>query len=670
MSLLQMSLSGAVMILAVVVIRALAIHRLPKKVFLLLWDVVLVRLLIPYFWPSALSVYSLLARCKPRAESIKDIPAAQLLPVTPPIPAAVTPGYSGAGTAAAPVDLWALLWLAGALGCAVFFAIAYLKCRGEFKVSLPVDNDYAKQWLCEHPIHRTIEIRQSDRITAPLTYGVFHPVILMPKAADWDDVDSLRYVLAHEYVHICRFDAVTKLVLTAAACVHWFDPAVWVMVVLANRDIELSCDEAVVRRLGEDTKTAYAMTLIRMEEVRSGFIPLYNSFSKNALEERIIAIMKIKRTSLVSVLSAIVLVVGIVFAFATSGQTAEAKGLRDNAAINAAQSAEQELTIGSYTDPSGRKIYYTWEDSGETWIQSGEELQIHYTLQDVEWWTAEEYAAWLENEKKELQAVIGSRAWTSSDGWFTWTQEKVDETIAMYEGVLENIENGMLYSRTADGEGDLFGMILDSAAAEMKVCEDTVSAADFSPYTPYGLKWDEDKEALFWNGRRVRYFLDGADLDGMGGMAIWLEYADGELEGEVDVRAVRKRVKNADGSIDPMGPLTGLETYSQAEFDARTFYAPVLEAETSVIAEDTAAAEQGTSFEDRFARYADFGITYVEAEGASGAGNVYFNGRLVRRFADIAPDGSAFSFTSAKQGGITLRTLYDSNGRLAGVETV
>ena len=60
-------------------------------------------------------------------------------------------------------------------------------------------------------------------------------------------------------------------------CVHWFNPLVWVMYILANRDIELSCDEAVVRLFGENAKTDYAQALISMEETRSGLTPLCNN---------------------------------------------------------------------------------------------------------------------------------------------------------------------------------------------------------------------------------------------------------------------------------------------------------------------------------------------------------------------------------------------------------
>jgi len=316
MSLLQMSFSGAAMILTVVVIRALALHKLPKKTFLALWGVVLVRLLVPYSIPSAFSVYSLAGQLTSTENQTAAAPAAPAVPVLP------LEGTAHGAAAIAPdpaipvFDLWTAVWLLGVLGCGTFFAAAYFKCRREFQASLPVNNDYADRWLQTHRRRRPVTLRQSDRISAPLTYGVFRPVILMPKTTDWTDEEALAYVLAHEYVHICRFDAVTKLVLAFALCVHWFNPLVWIMYVLANRDIELSCDEAVIRGFGERTKSAYAMTLIRMEETKSGLSPQCNHFSKNAIEERIEAIMKYKKSSVFAVALAVVLVFGAATAFA------------------------------------------------------------------------------------------------------------------------------------------------------------------------------------------------------------------------------------------------------------------------------------------------------------------------------------------------------------------
>ena len=652
MSLMQMSLSGAVMILTIAVIRTLSINKLPKKAFLALWGMAAARLVIPYSFRSAFSVYSLLGRLAAAGEAMNDRLAVSFTPVVPAQNAMSVPEAAAFNTAAGAADPWVAIWAVGTLLCAAFFAAAYWKCRREFNASLPVDNDnmYVKVWLSEHRIYRPIEIRQSGRISAPLTYGVFRPVILMPKTTDWDDQDTLKYVLTHEFVHIRRFDAVTKLVVTAVLCVHWFNPAVWLMYVLANRDIELSCDETVIRRFGERAKSAYAMALIRMEETRSGLAPLCNNFSKNAIEERIMAIMKIKKTSPAALIASAVLVACVTTAFATSAQVA------------------------------------------------GNASTARFTAAGVEWWTYDEYRAWLENEKVELQGMIGQKAWTGSRGEFVWTQEIVDETVAMYEGVLENIKNGMLYSKTIDGE-DAFCTLPSGTDTETEVHEGDASASDFTIYEPYGLIWDEGERALFWNGQRVRYFLDGADLDGAGAMAVRFEYLDAEFEGEIDVHTVRRRVQNDDGSFDPQGPLTGLEKYSQAEYDINTDTlraAAALEAvsvgsavseaayagtavsgavalenvDGEISAAEGNAAEPGTGFDDIFEKYAPFGITYEEAEGNSGRGNVYYNGQLVSRFTDLTPDGGAFTFTSAGQGSLTVKTVYDDDGRLTGVEVV
>lgn len=87
-------------------------------------------------------------------------------------------------------------------------------------------------------------LRQSDQISTPLTYGVLRPVILMPKNTDWDITLHIQYILSHEHVHICRFDALMKLVAALVLCIHWFNPFVWVLYFLYNRDLELTCDES------------------------------------------------------------------------------------------------------------------------------------------------------------------------------------------------------------------------------------------------------------------------------------------------------------------------------------------------------------------------------------------------------------------------------------------
>lgn len=369
MSLLQMSFAGGVMILAITVIRTLAIDHLPKKTFLALWGIAVVRLLLPFSIPSAFSVYSLLCS----RVSGKDVAENPLAVVLMPVEVAGQKATMSTNI----FSVWVVIWAVGALICALVFGVAYWKCRQKFQTSLPVENDFIRYWLNKHQQKRPISVRQSSRFSAPLTYGVFHPVILMPISTEWENTKSLQYVLAHEYVHIRRFDSVTKLVLISTLCVHWFNPLVWVMYILANRDIELSCDEAVVHLLGESAKAAYARTLISMEETRNSFAPLCNNFSKNAIEERITAIMKIKKASIPSLVLALALICGVTTAFATSANAQRVDPVEQNGNINIVDksTATPQIadTFGAFFKKDGKPAEFdTNEAQMATPVQSGD----------------------------------------------------------------------------------------------------------------------------------------------------------------------------------------------------------------------------------------------------------------------------------------------------------
>ena len=559
MSFLQMSLTGGVMIAVSTLLRALAMNHVPKKTFLALWGAALVRLLVPVSLPSPLSVYSLLAR--ERAARLPEVAA-----VVTRLPSAIPAGQASAQETAASLSVWSIVWIAGALLCAAFFAVAYCKCRREFRMSLPVENDYTRRWLAEHPLRRRLAIRQSDRVSSPLTFGVLRPVILMPKAIDWTDERALAYVLEHEFVHIRRFDALWKLLLIAAACAHWFNPLVWAMYVLANRDLELSCDETVVRRFG-GARASYARVLIGMEAEKSGFAPLCNHFSRTAIEERITAIMKTKKITFLSLLLAAALIAGTVTVFATSelkptgavteetagaaasdgaeavesgeplkrGDEYRAAGIAergshwyydgksvamiydDNGGIYTDESAEngsylhvrrdaqgaisgvdvlekeafrelvdrgmnaryevtsEEESLMSYVDPYDGKTYYSF-DGGKTFEPlTDAEFEARYPTPVIEWWTYDGYKAWLEQEKVTLQSLIGETGMTGGVE-FTWTQEKVDETIALYESILADIQNGILYSKTVDGSEDVM-LVMNPADIAMST-EADMTATD------------------------------------------------------------------------------------------------------------------------------------------------------------------------------------------------
>lgn len=251
MTIIEMSVSAALFILAATVIRALAIHKLPHKSFLFFWSIALILLFVPLRIPSPVSLFSLIAGGESVAAVPVDLPVltgrsaggvfggfspAPVAPLQGVIPEAAAPSFWGQ------VSPLMLAWLAGCIFCAGFFAVTHLRCRSRYRMSLPCENTNVREWLAAHKLRRLVQVRVSDRVSAPLTYGILRPVILLPKGIDWANTRQMDYILTHEWMHIRRFDVAFKFLLVAAVCLHWFNPLVWVLFVLAGRDIELACD--------------------------------------------------------------------------------------------------------------------------------------------------------------------------------------------------------------------------------------------------------------------------------------------------------------------------------------------------------------------------------------------------------------------------------------------
>lgn len=327
MSLFQMSLGGGVLILFIVVVRALAIHRLPKTTFLALWMIAALRLLLPFSIPLTFNIHIGLDVF---SDVVQELPSGNIASTLPgDSPPSYDIGTAVPSPATEHISTFEILWLVGVLLLAIYFSISYFRSMRKFRMSIPDNTPYIQNWLTAHQISRPLAVRSSDLISSPLTYGILHPVILLPKKLDRNDQVALKYVLTHEYVHIRRFDAITKILFAAVLCIHWFNPFVWVMYVLANRDMELSCDAWVIRMMGAKNRSSYALMLIKMEERRNGMSALCSHFGKNAITERIEAIMKFKKATAVASALALVLVVGATTAFAASSGAWQESDLED-----------------------------------------------------------------------------------------------------------------------------------------------------------------------------------------------------------------------------------------------------------------------------------------------------------------------------------------------------
>ncbi len=312
MQLTQMALSGSVLIVCIAAIRTVALQRLPKAAFLILWELAALRLLLPIAIP---------------------VPAGPLpLPALPSTPAVLVTG-GGASPVPAPEsasDLLLWLWALGTAAFALRFLWVYVKTRRVLDTGLPLHSQAGEDWLSAHPLRRPVQLRTSDRIGSPLTYGILRPVILLPKAMPQE---ALEPVLTHEWIHIRRFDALFKPLFAAALCLHWWNPLVWMLYVLSDRDMELSCDAAALRLLGGERRRDYALTLLDLEERRMARNPLCSYFSKHVMIERMEAIMKFKKTTSAALAAAVILTVGATAVFAAEKEAPTFDALNDTEAV-------------------------------------------------------------------------------------------------------------------------------------------------------------------------------------------------------------------------------------------------------------------------------------------------------------------------------------------------
>lgn len=258
---LNMSLTASVISVTVIILRLL-LKRAPKVYSYMLWLVVLFRLLCPITINTPLSVLGLFD--PPIVETTDSVSQVAYIPnnivhtenpeVTLPVPVldnainnALPQGAEQlvADPLEAPVSIATYIWLAGIVAMIGVSMISYVKLRKSLVGAVRVRGN----------------IYVADYITTPFVLGIFRPRIYLLSSLSEQEQE---YILKHEQYHIRRGDHIFKLLAYVALCIHWFNPLVWLAFLLFSKDMEMSCDEAVVKKLGEDVRADYSASLLNL----------------------------------------------------------------------------------------------------------------------------------------------------------------------------------------------------------------------------------------------------------------------------------------------------------------------------------------------------------------------------------------------------------------------
>ncbi len=300
---LRMSATGSIAICAVLLVRWL-LGRAPRKYAYLLWIVVGFRLACPVSFHSAFSLFSL--RPAPVVSlpapapippvipvSVPPSPPPSTLPVTPTPPMPSSPAVDG-------MQVLSLLWLAGMVLLAGYSVLREVQLRRQLATATRLEGN----------------IYCSETVRSPFLLGLVRPRIYIPYGLD---PQTQRFVLAHEQCHLRRWDHMTRRIGFLLLTIHWFNPLCWLAFLLCGKDMELSCDEAVLRQEGVRS-TDYSTALLTFAVNRRLFSPAPLAFGETGVKTRIQNILHWKRPTRIMTAAASVLCCGVLIACAANPQ--------------------------------------------------------------------------------------------------------------------------------------------------------------------------------------------------------------------------------------------------------------------------------------------------------------------------------------------------------------
>lgn len=301
------SIAASWIVIAVLILR-FCLKKAPKWVNVLLWGIVAVRLIFPFSIESALSLIPSAETVSPSimmetAPSVQTgVPALDQV-INPVIDHSLAPAP---GASANPLQIWipvlTVIWLLGVAALFLYSAVSYRRLRRR---------------VCEAVILRD-NIYQSENVCSPFVLGIIRPKIYLPYHMDKREMD---HVIAHEQTHIRRRDHWWKPLGFLLLTVHWFNPLLWLGYILLCRDIELACDEKVIREMGSKQRADYTQALVSCSVSRRSIAACPLAFGEVGIKERVKSVMNYKKPAFWIVLASVVVCAVAAVCFLTDPKT-------------------------------------------------------------------------------------------------------------------------------------------------------------------------------------------------------------------------------------------------------------------------------------------------------------------------------------------------------------
>ena len=300
LSVLNMSITASLVILVVLLVRLL-LKKAPKTFSYALWIVVLFRLICPFSFESAIGLLPINKTPIPQDIMYSTEPQIDTgINIVDSIVNPILPVANNMGESINPLQVWVLvgstIWVFGMLIMLIYSIIQFVRLKRKLVGATPLRGN----------------IYLADHISSPFVMGFIKPNIYLPSSMAKTEQ---AFIIAHENYHIKRFDHIARILGFIALTIHWLNPLVWLAFVLSGKDMEMSCDEAVMREMDTDIRAEYAKSLLRFATGRKIIAATPLAFGEGDTKERVKNVMQYKKpilwVSIIAVIAVVCVVVGL-----------------------------------------------------------------------------------------------------------------------------------------------------------------------------------------------------------------------------------------------------------------------------------------------------------------------------------------------------------------------